>query len=135
MHTGAPGAAEQSRLHRRRAGIAARAERSGSAGSRGAGSRSAGDVGVLATGWCGGAGPPSLGAEDGWDAFAEVCLRPDSPLARLDTVGVTDLLTEPLIVMRSGYLMHRYVHRLPVGGRLRVCHPWWRGRGVGACST
>ncbi|MEW1700582.1 LysR family transcriptional regulator [Streptomyces sp. NPDC093249] len=44
-----------------------------------------------------------------------VCLRPDSPLARLSTVGVADLVTEPLIVMRSGYLMHRYVHRLLAG--------------------
>ncbi|MFD0026517.1 LysR family transcriptional regulator [Streptomyces sp. NPDC058382] len=44
-----------------------------------------------------------------------VCLRPDSRLAALSTVGVADLLTEPLIVMRSGYLMHRYVHRLLAG--------------------
>jgi DNA-binding transcriptional LysR family regulator len=29
---------------------------------------------------------------------------------------VDDLLTEPLIGMRSGYVMHRYVHRL-LGGR------------------
>ncbi|MFG2653459.1 LysR family transcriptional regulator [Streptomyces sp. NPDC048436] len=43
------------------------------------------------------------------------CLRPDSPLAALSTIGVADLLTEPLIVMRSGYLMHRYVHRLLAG--------------------
>ncbi|MES4905416.1 MULTISPECIES: LysR family transcriptional regulator [unclassified Streptomyces] len=41
-----------------------------------------------------------------------VCVRPDSPLAALDAVGAADLLAEPLIVMRSGYVMHRYVHRL-----------------------
>ncbi|MEW1611983.1 MULTISPECIES: LysR family transcriptional regulator [unclassified Streptomyces] len=41
-----------------------------------------------------------------------VCLRPDSPLASLESVGVDDLLGEPLIVMRSGYLMHRFTHRL-----------------------
>ncbi|MFF7311761.1 LysR substrate-binding domain-containing protein [Streptomyces sp. NPDC008137] len=41
-----------------------------------------------------------------------VCVRPDSPLAALDTVDVDSLLAEPLIVMRSGYVMHRYVHRL-----------------------
>ncbi|UGQ11965.1 LysR family transcriptional regulator [Yinghuangia sp. ASG 101] len=44
-----------------------------------------------------------------------VCLRPDSPLAALPTVTVADLLTEPLIVMRSGYVMHRYAHRLLAG--------------------
>ncbi|MFF0156362.1 LysR family transcriptional regulator [Streptomyces sp. NPDC005263] len=41
-----------------------------------------------------------------------VCMRPDSPLASRPTVTVDDLLTEPLIAMRSGYVMHRYVHRL-----------------------
>jgi len=41
-----------------------------------------------------------------------VCLRPDSPLAARDAVTIADLHSEPLIVMRSGYLMHRYVHRL-----------------------
>ncbi|WP_405623025.1 LysR family transcriptional regulator [Streptomyces sp. NBC_00076] len=41
-----------------------------------------------------------------------VCMRPDSPLASRPAVTVDDLLTEPLIAMRSGYVMHRYVHRL-----------------------
>ncbi len=41
-----------------------------------------------------------------------VCARADSPLAALEAVGVDDLLAEPLIVMRSGYVMHRFVHRL-----------------------
>jgi DNA-binding transcriptional LysR family regulator len=41
-----------------------------------------------------------------------VCMRSDSALAALETVSVADLRTEPLIVMRSGYVMHRYVHRL-----------------------
>ncbi|MFB8007423.1 LysR family transcriptional regulator [Nocardia sp. NPDC056000] len=41
-----------------------------------------------------------------------VCVRADSRLARLSVVGVDDLLGEPLIVMRSGYVMHRFVHRL-----------------------
>ncbi|WSQ14381.1 LysR family transcriptional regulator [Streptomyces sp. NBC_01231] len=45
-----------------------------------------------------------------------VCMRPDSPLASRSAVTVDDLLTEPLIAMRSGYVMHRYVHRL-LGGR------------------
>ncbi|MGY6025451.1 LysR family transcriptional regulator [Streptomyces spinosirectus] len=44
-----------------------------------------------------------------------VCVRPDSPLAALCEVSVDDLLTEPLIAMRTGYVMHRYVHRLLAG--------------------
>ena len=39
------------------------------------------------------------------------CVRTESPLAALDVVTPEDLLSEPLIVMRSGYLMHRFVHR------------------------
>jgi DNA-binding transcriptional LysR family regulator len=41
-----------------------------------------------------------------------VCVRPDSPLASLTSVTVDDLLAQPVIAMRSGYVMHRYVHRL-----------------------
>jgi DNA-binding transcriptional LysR family regulator len=41
-----------------------------------------------------------------------VCLRPDSTLASLAAVRASDLHVEPLIVMRSGYLMHRFIHRL-----------------------
>lgn len=46
-----------------------------------------------------------------------LCLRPDSPLAPLDAVSAADLLEgrEPLIAMRSGYVMHRYLHRLLEG--------------------
>jgi DNA-binding transcriptional LysR family regulator len=44
-----------------------------------------------------------------------VCMRPDSALASLTAVRVNDLHAEPLIVMRSGYLMHRFVHRLMQG--------------------
>jgi len=44
-----------------------------------------------------------------------VCLRPDSPLVSRTTVSVSDLLSEPLIAMRSGYVMHRYIHRLMEG--------------------
>jgi DNA-binding transcriptional LysR family regulator len=47
---------------------------------------------------------------------AVVCLRADSPLAQLEAVGVSDLLSIPLIVMRAGYLMHRLLHRL-LGGQ------------------
>jgi len=41
-----------------------------------------------------------------------VCVRPDSPLAALTAVTVDDLLSQPVIAMRTGYVMHRYVHRL-----------------------
>ncbi|MFZ3566635.1 LysR family transcriptional regulator [Streptomyces sp. BH097] len=44
-----------------------------------------------------------------------VCARPDRPLAALDEVSVDDLLTEPLIAMRTGYVMHRYIHRVLAG--------------------
>ncbi|MFI5685159.1 LysR family transcriptional regulator [Streptomyces sp. NPDC051636] len=44
-----------------------------------------------------------------------VCVRPDSPLASLAAVSVEDLLGVPLIAMRTGYVMHRYVHRLLAG--------------------
>ncbi|MFI7099099.1 LysR family transcriptional regulator [Streptomyces sp. NPDC050161] len=44
-----------------------------------------------------------------------VCIRPDNPLAELSEVGMSDLLSQPLIVMRSGYVMHRFVHRLLKG--------------------
>ena len=40
------------------------------------------------------------------------CIRPDDPLADLDAVATADLAASPLIVMRAGYLMHRFVHRL-----------------------
>lgn len=41
-----------------------------------------------------------------------VCVRSDNPLAGRPVISVADLLAEPLIVMRSGYVMHRFVHRL-----------------------
>ncbi|MFD9466123.1 LysR family transcriptional regulator [Streptomyces sp. NPDC060027] len=46
-----------------------------------------------------------------------LCVRPDSPLASLSSVSAEDLLAdhEPLIAMRSGYVMHRYVHRFLEG--------------------
>ena len=44
-----------------------------------------------------------------------VVLRADSALAQHATVRTADLLAEPVIVMRSGYVMHRYLHRLLQG--------------------
>ena len=43
---------------------------------------------------------------------AVVCMRPQDELAASAAVTVDELLTAPLIVMRAGYLMHRYLHRL-----------------------
>ncbi|MFE7932441.1 LysR family transcriptional regulator [Streptomyces sp. NPDC057456] len=51
-----------------------------------------------------------------------VCLRPDSPLASAASVSVDDLLDVPLIGMRSGYVMHRYVHRLLDGRGLSFAY-------------
>jgi DNA-binding transcriptional LysR family regulator len=41
-----------------------------------------------------------------------VCMPTDSPLAANDTVGPADLANQPLIAMRAGYVMHRYLSRL-----------------------
>ncbi|GLV79489.1 LysR family transcriptional regulator [Streptomyces hygroscopicus subsp. hygroscopicus] len=61
--------------------------------------------------------PPSLETTELLRGRPVVCLRPDSPLAARPTVSAADLLDErePLIVMRSGYLMHRFIHRLLAG--------------------
>jgi DNA-binding transcriptional LysR family regulator len=59
--------------------------------------------------------PPGLHTTDLLRGRPVACIRSDSPLASQRTVSVADLLTQPLIVMRSGYVMHRYVHRLLEG--------------------
>ena len=41
-----------------------------------------------------------------------VCLRPDDELASSKTIRTADLWDQPLIAMRAGYVMHRYVMRL-----------------------
>ena len=41
-----------------------------------------------------------------------ICMRPDSPLADYAGVRVSELRAEPLIAMRPGYVMHRFLHRL-----------------------
>lgn len=48
---------------------------------------------------------------------AVACMRADSPLAARSAITAGDLLAEPLIAMRSGYVMHRFVHRLLAGRR------------------
>ena len=59
--------------------------------------------------------PPELGTTTLLRGRPVVCMRPDSTLASLTAVRASDLHTEPLIVMRSGYLMHRFIHRLTQG--------------------
>lgn len=56
--------------------------------------------------------PPGLHSTELLRGHPVVCVRRDSPLATLNAVTVTDLLAQPLIVMRSGYAMHRCIHRL-----------------------
>jgi DNA-binding transcriptional LysR family regulator len=56
--------------------------------------------------------PPELESTQLLSGRAVACLRGDSPLAALTKISVSELLSEPLILMRSGYLMHRYMHRL-----------------------
>jgi DNA-binding transcriptional LysR family regulator len=41
-----------------------------------------------------------------------VCIHDNSPLAARVTVRPAELLSEPLIAMRAGYAMHRYLSRL-----------------------
>jgi len=59
--------------------------------------------------------PPELATTTLLRGRPVVCMRPDSALASLAAVRVSDLHSEPLIVMRSGYVMHRFVHRLMQG--------------------
>lgn len=56
--------------------------------------------------------PPELETTPLLFGHAVVCLRPDSPLAGRSQVTVGDLRSAALIGMRSGYVMHRYLHRL-----------------------
>jgi DNA-binding transcriptional LysR family regulator len=56
--------------------------------------------------------PPELETTPLLHGSPVVCLRPNSPLAERAAVRVSDLRSVPLIVMRSGHLMHRFLHRL-----------------------
>ncbi len=59
--------------------------------------------------------PPELSTTSLLSGHAVVCLRPDSPLASRPRVTADDLRSATLIGMRSGYVMHRYLHRLLAG--------------------
>jgi DNA-binding transcriptional LysR family regulator len=43
---------------------------------------------------------------------ALVCVPRGNPLAALDEVRTDELVGQPFILMRPGYLMHRVIHRL-----------------------
>jgi DNA-binding transcriptional LysR family regulator len=59
--------------------------------------------------------PPELETTPLLTGRPVVCMRPDSALAGRTAVHAGDLRSVPLIVMRSGYVMHRYLHRLLEG--------------------
>jgi DNA-binding transcriptional LysR family regulator len=66
--------------------------------------------------------PPEFQSTELLRGRAVVCMRPDDALAAGRTVRVSELLTQPLIMMRSGYVMHRYTHRLLDGHEISVSY-------------
>jgi DNA-binding transcriptional LysR family regulator len=56
--------------------------------------------------------PPDLDAVELLRGRPVVCLRPDHRLAGRAAVEVAELLDQPFVAMRPGYVMHRLVHRL-----------------------
>jgi DNA-binding transcriptional LysR family regulator len=56
--------------------------------------------------------PPGLAWHELVAGHPVVCLPADHPLAAQGALSVDDLRREPFIAMRSGYLMHRFAHRL-----------------------
>ncbi|MGW6356814.1 LysR family transcriptional regulator [Streptomyces sp. NPDC055092] len=56
--------------------------------------------------------PPDLHTTELLRGRPVVCLRADDPLAERSALAPADLAGVPLIGMRTGYVMHRYAHRL-----------------------
>src|SRR6201996_6204061 len=56
--------------------------------------------------------PPEFESTELLRGHPVVCLRPDDELASSKTIRSADLWGRPLIAMRAGYVMHRYVMRL-----------------------
>lgn len=56
--------------------------------------------------------PPAFETTELLRGRAVACMLADCVLARRAAVRAQDLLDEPLVVMRSGYLMHRFLHRV-----------------------
>jgi DNA-binding transcriptional LysR family regulator len=61
--------------------------------------------------------PPDLQATELLHGRPVVCCRPDHRFAAQHDVRLDDLVSEPFVAMRAGYLMHRYAHRV-FGGTL-----------------
>jgi DNA-binding transcriptional LysR family regulator len=61
--------------------------------------------------------PAALVADRLIEGSPVACLRADHPLASRERLDVADLRAEPHVLMRPGYVMHRYAHRL-FGGHL-----------------
>lgn len=51
-----------------------------------------------------------------------VCIHPSSPLASRSAISRAELRGQPLITMRNGYVMRRYLHRLFPGRSLRLSY-------------
>lgn len=56
--------------------------------------------------------PPALVADRLVEGTPVACLRADHPLAAKEVLGVDDLRAEPHVLMRPGFVMHRYAHRV-----------------------
>ncbi len=59
--------------------------------------------------------PTSIVADKLIEGTPVACMRADHPLAAQDVVSVDDLRAEPHVLMRPGFVMHRYAHRLFAG--------------------
>ena len=59
--------------------------------------------------------PPGLVADRLIEGRPVACLRADHPLASRERVAVDDLRAEAHVLMRPGFVMHRYAHRLFAG--------------------
>lgn len=59
--------------------------------------------------------PPTLVADTLIEGAPVACLRADHPLAARERLSVDDLRTEPHVLMRPGFVMHRYAQRLFAG--------------------
>lgn len=64
--------------------------------------------------------PPHLHAERLVSGRPVVCLRSDDPLAARAEITIDELAAVPLVGMRAGYVMHRYIHRLLGPDRVRL---------------
>jgi DNA-binding transcriptional LysR family regulator len=60
-------------------------------------------------------GPPTLVADRLIEGTPVACLPVGHPLSAKERVTVDDLRAEPHVLMRPGFVMHRYAHRLFAG--------------------